>query len=73
MASGAVRRAEGRSPGTGDSFVRGAKRMELFHHQVSGGYRLCCGAPVDSVKQVVEEHVGYAAKMKAGVVVGLAA
>ena len=46
--------------------------MEFFHRHVSDGYRSYWEAPLDSVKQMVEELVDYAAKNEGkGGVVGL--
>merc|ERR1712038_2128134 len=50
----------------------GPLRMEFFHRHVSDGYRSYWEAPLDSVKQMVEELVDYAAKNEGkGGVVGL--
>jgi len=50
----------------------GPLRMEFFHRHVSDGYRMYWQAPADSVKQMVQELVDYAAKMEGkGGVVGL--
>merc|ERR1719210_1953776 len=47
-------------------------RMEFFHRHVSDGYRSYWQAPLDSVKQMVQELVDYAAKTEGkGGVVGL--
>merc|ERR1712127_462096 len=50
----------------------GPLRMEFFHRHVSDGYRTYWQAPVDSVKQMVQELIDYAATMEGkGGVVGL--
>merc|ERR1712012_364740 len=50
----------------------GPLRMEFFHRHVSDGYRSYWTAPLDSVKQMVEELVDYAAQNEGkGGVVGL--
>merc|ERR1712051_19089 len=50
----------------------GPLRMEFFHRHVSDGYRSHWQAPLDSVKQMVQELVDYAAKTEGkGEVVGL--
>merc|ERR1719461_631058 len=50
----------------------GPLRMEFFHRHVSDGYRTYWQAPLDSVKQMVQELVDYAAKTEGkGGVVGL--
>merc|ERR1712242_276358 len=50
----------------------GPLRMEFFHRHVSDGYRSYWQAPVDTVKQMVQELVDYAAKNEGkGGVVGL--
>merc|ERR550525_883868 len=50
----------------------GPLRMEFFHRHVSDGYRSYWQAPVDTVKQMVQELVDYAAKSEGkGGVVGL--
>ena len=50
----------------------GPLRMEFFHRRVSDGYRTYWQAPLDSVKQMVQELVDYAAKTEGkGGVVGL--
>jgi len=50
----------------------GPLRMEFFHRHVSDGYRTYWKAPLDSVKQMVQELVDYAAKTEGkGGVVGL--
>ena len=50
----------------------GPLRMEFFHRHVSDGYRSFWQAPLDSVKQMVQELVDYAAKTEGkGGVVGL--
>merc|ERR1712209_282125 len=50
----------------------GPLRLEFFHRHVSDGYRSYWNAPLDSVKQMVEELVDYAAKNEGkGGVVGL--
>merc|ERR1712127_279088 len=50
----------------------GPLRMEFFHRHVSDGYRTYWQAPSDSVKQMVQELVDYAAKTEGkGGVVGL--
>ena len=50
----------------------GPLRMEFFHRHVSDGYRSYWQAPLDSVKQMVQELVDYAAKNEGkGGVVGL--
>merc|ERR1712051_207254 len=50
----------------------GPLRMEFFHRHVSDGYRSYWQAPMDSVKQMVQELVDYAAKTEGkGGVVGL--
>merc|ERR1711884_279471 len=50
----------------------GPLRMEFFHRHVSDGYRSYWEAPLDSVMQMVEELVDYAAKNEGkGGVVGL--
>merc|ERR1712079_527090 len=48
----------------------GPLRMEFFHRHVSDGYRTYWQAPLDSVKQMVDELIDYAAKneVKGGVV-----
>merc|ERR1719203_2684437 len=48
----------------------GPLRMEFFHRHVSDGYRSYWQAPMDSVKQMIQELVDYAAKTggKGGVV-----
>uniref|UniRef100_A0A7S1M0G3 Dinoflagellate luciferase N-terminal domain-containing protein n=1 Tax=Alexandrium catenella TaxID=2925 RepID=A0A7S1M0G3_ALECA len=47
-------------------------RMEFFHRHVSDGYRSFWQAPLDSVKQMVQELVDYAAQTEGkGGVVGL--
>merc|ERR1739846_217982 len=45
-------------------------RMEFFHRHASDGFRMYWQAPVDSVKQMIQELVDYAATLKgtAGVV-----
>merc|ERR1712127_15071 len=50
----------------------GPLRMEFFHGHVSDGYRSYWQVPLDSVKQMVQELVDYAAKNEGkGEVVGL--
>merc|ERR1712012_870683 len=50
----------------------GPLRMEFFHRHVSDGYRTYWQAPLDSVKQMVDELIDYAAKNEGkGGVVGL--
>jgi len=50
----------------------GPLRMEFFHRHVSDGYRTYWQAPLDTVKQMVQELVDYAAKTEGkGGVVGL--
>ena len=50
----------------------GPLRMEFFHRHVSDGYRTYWQAPLDSVKQMIQELVDYAAKTEGkGGVVGL--
>jgi hypothetical protein len=50
----------------------GPLRMEFFHRHVSDGYRTFWQAPLDSVQQMVQELVDYAAKTEGkGGVVGL--
>jgi len=50
----------------------GPLRMEFFHRHVSDGYRTYWKAPLDSVKQMVQELTTYAAKNEGkGGVVGL--
>merc|ERR1719323_1099621 len=50
----------------------GPLRMEFFHRHVSDGYRTYWQAPLDSVKQMVQELVDYAAQTEGkGGVVGL--
>jgi len=50
----------------------GPLRMEFFHRHVSDGYRSYWKAPLDSVKQMVDELADYAAKNEGkGGVVGL--
>merc|ERR1719245_1066801 len=50
----------------------GPLRMEFFHRHVSDGYRSYWEAPLDSVKQMVEELVDFASKNEGkGEVVGL--
>jgi len=50
----------------------GPLRMEFFHRHVSDGYRTYWQAPLDSVKQMVDELIAYAAKNEGkGGVVGL--
>jgi len=50
----------------------GPLRMEFFHRHVSDGYRAYWQAPLDSVKQMVQELVDYAAQTEGkGGVVGL--
>jgi len=47
-------------------------RMEFFHRHVSDGYRMYWQAPLDSVRQMVQELVDYASKTGGrGGVVGL--
>jgi len=50
----------------------GPLRLEFFHRNVSDGYRTYWQAPLDSVKQMVQELVDYAAKTEGkGEIVGL--
>jgi hypothetical protein len=50
----------------------GPLRMEFFHRHVSDGYRTFWQAPLDSVQQMIQELVDYAAKTEGkGGVVGL--
>merc|ERR1719232_2249475 len=46
-------------------------RMEFFHRHVSDGYRMYWQAPVDSVRQMLQELVDYASKTESQGVVGL--
>jgi len=53
--------------GTDDERVMVVKssplRVEFFHRHVTDGYRMYWQAPVDSVKQMVQELVAYASKV----------
>merc|ERR1719232_1832189 len=49
----------------------GPLRMEFFHRHVSDGYRMYWQAPVDSVRQMLQELVDYASKTESQGVVGL--